>query len=89
MAKSTKNSKDCVKMNLTSVRKTLQKAVFNPNDPTPMKAVAQMREPVYYECRIQELTGLAREARENAMYEDYDKLMIQVAQLAALSILSR
>lgn len=91
MAKSKKNLKDSelLKMNLTNIRNTLKRAVFNPNDPTPMKAVAQMREPLYYECRILELVAQAKEAREDHMYEDYDKLLIQVMQLAALAILSR
>jgi len=90
MAKSKKNSKDSrPKINLTNVRATLKKAVFNPNSPTPMKAVAQMQEPLYYECRIQELTGQAKEAREAGLLEDYDNLMTQVAQLSALAILSR
>jgi len=77
------------KINLTSIRKTLQRAVFNPNEATPMKAVAQMREPLYYECRIQELTSQAKEAREQDRLDDYDSLMIQVAQLSALAILSK
>ncbi len=90
MANSEMNSNGSMpKMNLTNVRKTLKAAVFNPNSPTPMKAVAQMREPLYYECRIQELTGQAKEAREQNCLSDYDSLMIQVAQLAALAILSR
>lgn len=91
MEKSKKNSKDSKrpKINLTNIRKVLKEAQFNPNDPTPMKAVAQMQEPLYYECRIQELTQQAKEARENNQLEDYDALMTQVMQLAALAVLSK
>jgi hypothetical protein len=90
MSKSKTNSKtSSLKVNLTNIKKMLKMAVFNPNAPTPMKAVAQMQEPLYYECRIMELTQQAKEAREQDRLSDYDDLMIQVMQLAALSLLSR
>jgi hypothetical protein len=94
MAKSTKNSSASKRstnlkaINLTNIRRVLKEATFNPKADTPMKAVAEMKEPLYYECRIRELTIQAKKLREEGDRVQYEILMSQVIQLTALAILS-
>lgn len=90
---------------LKEIQRTLAAAAFAPNKPGPLKIIADVQNPDYYEHRamemIKEANGLMsepirtdlsnEEAVQNsaAIRERYDKLMTQAMGLLALAKIAR
>lgn len=50
-----------------------------------MKAITEMREPVYYECRMRELLDQAKTQREEGLDGDYIETQLMIIKLATLA----